>query len=94
MTPTTQTRHPWRATVRTIFAGTVAALSLLPTVAVTAGVDGVPLVAQAVVVAGAVTRVMALPGVDDFLRQFVPWLASAPADEQQTPGTLRGTTFH
>ncbi|SCL33454.1 hypothetical protein GA0074694_6234, partial [Micromonospora inyonensis] len=32
----TQTRHPWRATARTVFAAGVGALTLLPTVAVTA----------------------------------------------------------
>ncbi|MEV6798553.1 hypothetical protein AB0M91_09415 [Micromonospora rifamycinica] len=75
----TQTRHPWRATIRTVVAGTVGALSLLPEVALTAGVDTVPAVAQAVVVAGAVTRVLALPAVDAWMRQYVPWLATAPA---------------
>ncbi|MBM7083595.1 hypothetical protein [Micromonospora humidisoli] len=75
----TQTRHPWRATARTVVAGAVGALSLLPVVAVTAGVDAVPAVAQAVVVAGAITRVLALPGVDAWLRTYVPWLATAPS---------------
>ena len=74
----TQTRHPWRATVRTVVAALVGALSLLPTVAVTAGVDAVPAVAQAVTVAAAVTRVLALPGVDAWLRTYLPWLASSP----------------
>ncbi|MFG3602582.1 hypothetical protein [Micromonospora chersina] len=82
MTPTTQTRHPWRATVRTIFAALVALLSLLPTIAAVAGVDTVPLVAQALAVAAAVTRVLAIPDVDTFLRRFLPLLASAPVDEE------------
>ena len=72
----TQTRHPWRATVRTLFAVTVALLSLLPVVAATAGIDTVPAVAQVLVVTGAVTRVLALPQVDDFLRRFLSWLAT------------------
>ncbi|MFY1669484.1 hypothetical protein ACN27G_05950 [Plantactinospora sp. WMMB334] len=83
-TPTpapTQTRHPWRATVRTGVAAVLGAVSLLPTVAVTAGVDAVPAVAQAVVVAGAITRVMALPGVDEWLRRFAPWLATEPTPD-------------
>lgn len=79
MEPTpTQTRHPWRATARTVAAATIGALSLLPTVAVTAGIDTVPAVAQAVTVAAAVTRVLALPAVDAWLRTYVPWLAAAP----------------
>jgi predicted Kef-type K+ transport protein len=71
MTPT-QTRHPWRATARTIFAALVGVLSLLPAIAVTAGVDTVPAVAQAVVIAGAITRVLANPAMDAWLRRFVP----------------------
>lgn len=78
---TTQIRHPWRATARTVFAVTVALLSLLPTIALAAGVDDVPLIAQALGVAAAVTRVLALPGVEAFLQRYLPWLASAPANE-------------
>ncbi|MCX4468975.1 hypothetical protein OOK41_01375 [Micromonospora sp. NBC_01655] len=75
----TQTRHPWRATVRTAFAVTVALLTLLPVAAAAGGVDTVPAVAQLLAVAAAVTRVLALPAVDEFLRAFLPWLAAAPA---------------
>lgn len=102
-TPTTQTRHPWRATARTAFAATVAVLSLLPTVAIAGGVDDVPLIAQALAVATAVTRVLALPGVEDFFQRFLPFLAAAPAGEvlpavsPAAPDTLSqrstGTTF-
>lgn len=46
-----------------------------------AGIDEVPAVAQAVTVATAVTRVLALPGVDAWLRTYLPWLASTPADK-------------
>lgn len=83
MTPTpTQTRYPWRATARTVFAALVGGISLLPLVAVTAGVDAVPAVAQVVAVSAAVTRVLALPGVDAWLRRFVPWLAAEPEPPQ------------
>ncbi|MEU0151511.1 hypothetical protein [Micromonospora fulviviridis] len=87
--PTTQTRHPWRATARTIFAAVVALLSLLPTIAAVAGVDAVPLIAQALTVAAAVTRILAIPGVDDFLRRYLPFLASAPAAELPPPPLAR-----
>lgn len=76
--PPTQTRHPWRATARTIFAAGVGLLSLLPLIAMTAHVDTVPAVAQVLAIAGAVTRVLALPGVDGWLRRWVPWLATEP----------------
>jgi hypothetical protein len=83
MTPTTQTRHPWRATARTVLAALVGALSLVPTVATTTGLDTVPAVTQLIVVAGVITRILAVPGVDQWLRQFLPWLASAPASDVQ-----------
>lgn len=76
METSTQVRHPWRATIRTVLAGLLGAASLLPTIAVTAGVETVPAVAQAVAVAGVITRVMAVPGVDAWLRRYLPWLAS------------------
>lgn len=77
---TTQSRHPWRATIRTIFAAAVALLSLLPVIAATAGIDAVPAVAQVLVVAGAVTRVLALPGVERFMELYIPWLAASPVE--------------
>lgn len=85
----TQSRHPWRAMTRTAVAGILGGVSLIPTVAVAAGVDAVPAVAQAVVVAAAITRVLAMPAVDRWLRTYLPWLATAPA-EQLPPGTYRG----
>ncbi|WP_435589819.1 hypothetical protein [Micromonospora aurantiaca (nom. illeg.)] len=74
----TQTRHPWRATLRTLAAAIVGAITLIPVVAVTAGVDTVPAVAQVIAVATAVTRVLALPAVDAWLRRYLPWLATTP----------------
>ena len=77
---TTQSRHPWRATVRTIFAAGVALLTLLPVSAATAGSAPVPASAQVLLVAGAVTRVLALPGVEKFLELYIPWLAASPVE--------------
>lgn len=81
----TQTAHPWRATTRTIFAAGVALLTLLPVIAATAGIDTIPAIAQVLVVAGAVTRVLALPGVEDFLESYFPWLAARPAAHTTDP---------
>lgn len=75
----TQTRHPWRATARTVLAAAVGAASLLPTVVAVAHLDAVPAVGQAVAVAGVMTRILAIPGVDAWLRRYAPWLAAAPA---------------
>lgn len=88
MSTPTQTRHPWRATVRTIVAVAVAMAALLPLIVAASGVDEtVPVVAVVLAVAGAITRVMALPQVDEFLARFVPWLAAAPEDTSTDPLT-------
>lgn len=74
----TQARHPWRATARTVFAAVVALLSLLPMIAATAGVDTVPAVAQFLAVVATVTRVLASPAIEGFLKQYLPFLAAEP----------------
>jgi hypothetical protein len=74
----TQTRHPWRATLRTLVAAGLGLLSILPEVLAGAGLDHTAYGAQILVVSGAVTRVLAIPGVEVWVRQFVPWLAAAP----------------
>jgi hypothetical protein len=77
LTPT-QTRHPWRATLRTIVAAGVGLAALAPTIAVTAHVDTVPAVVEILGVCGVVTRVLAAPGVDRWVRRYLPWLAASP----------------
>lgn len=77
----TQSRHPWRATLRTIFATGLALASLAPTVVAVGGLDelaATPAVAQVLAVCGIVTRVMAIPGVNDLLRKVLPFLATDP----------------
>ncbi|MEV7962424.1 hypothetical protein [Oerskovia paurometabola] len=80
---TTQEQRPWRTTVRTTFQAVLALAALTP-FALEAVADGDP--AQlgggaviALTVAGAITRVMAVPAVNTFLQRFVPWLAAEPA---------------
>lgn len=78
-TKPTQSEHPWRATVRTVFAFVVALAAILPQVVEASGVDEtIGWVAALLAVAGGITRIMAVPGVDDLLTRFVPWLAAAP----------------
>lgn len=81
MSEPTQTRHPWRTVTRTLFQVSLALASLLPTVAVANGLDTKAGVAQVLAVCLVITRVMAMPAVNDFLRAFVPWLAADPAVE-------------
>lgn len=82
----TQVRMPWRTVARTLFQMVVT------------GAAATPLILQAVyqrdpqtltgagalalTVAGAITRVMALPVVEDFLRRYVPALAASPAPRE------------
>ncbi|WP_228787004.1 hypothetical protein [Nocardia terpenica] len=70
-----QVAHPWQATARTVFAVVVALVSLIPVLAVAGGIDTVPAVAQVIAVCGAVTRVLAMPAVNDFIVRFLPFLA-------------------
>lgn len=72
----TQARHPWRATFRTVFQVGLALASLLPVIAVAGDVTTNQGVAQVLVVCAAITRIMAAPGVNEFLRRFAPWLAA------------------
>jgi hypothetical protein len=83
--PATQVTHPWRATLRTVIAATLASFPLLPTIANQLGLGAIPAVAGILVLVGAITRAMASPLVEDFLHEFVPWLAARPA-----PGTSSG----
>ena len=74
----TQTQHPWRATVRTAVAGVVALLTVVPFIVVSGHFETVPGVAQLLVVSAAVTRVLAIPAVNAWLTEYLPWLAAAP----------------
>lgn len=74
---TTQVRHPWRATVRTVLAAAVGLVPLLPIIAQTAGIAAVPWIAGVLVVAGAVTRVLAVPGVEAWLRKYISPISAA-----------------
>ncbi|HEX9230041.1 MAG TPA: hypothetical protein VF885_25865 [Arthrobacter sp.] len=77
-TPSTQTRHPWRATVRSIFAFLIGLAAAWGLIIEAAGVDpGVGWAATSLGIAAAVTRIMALPAVDYLLRStpLLAWLA-------------------
>ena len=83
MTISTQIKHPWRTTVRSAFQAVVAIAPLAAPLyfaathndpALATGIFG-----AMIAIAAAVTRIMALPGVDAFLTQFVPFLATQPA---------------
>lgn len=74
----TQVAHPGRATFRTVFQGAIAFAAILPLILSSAGIAPVGLAGILVVAAGAVTRVMALPAVENFLEKYIPILAAKP----------------
>lgn len=71
----TQIQHPWRATLRTWFAAIIAFAAMYPAIIAAAGLPDTAWVAVSVAVAGAITRIMALPAVNKFIGRFLPWLA-------------------
>jgi len=75
MTPT-QTQHPWRATARTVLAVVLALLPVLPQIIDEAGLAGYGWAAAVVAVAGFVTRVLAIPAVNELLSRL--GLSAAP----------------
>lgn len=87
----TQLRRPWRSTVRTTVQALIALATLAPLVAsgVYSSSSAYPaVVAQVLAVSGALSRIMALPAVEEFLRRFAPWLAAAPKPDSPLPTSL------
>lgn len=82
--PATQVKRPWRTTVRSTFQLLVALAVILPFVVEATGLEPevYPWLAGVLGVAAAVTRVMALPQVEAFLRRFAPWLAAEPEPQR------------
>lgn len=75
----TQVRRPWRTTVRSLFQAVVGFAAIVPLLVQAAGIDQtLPLVASGIAVSAAITRIMALPGVEAWLRAHVPFLAANP----------------
>jgi len=73
----TQTRHPWRAVTRTVVAAIIALVPVLIGTITELGLSG-PVVVTALAVLGGVTRVLAMPVVNRWLEDYVPWLAAEP----------------
>lgn len=83
MSTPTQVQRPWRATARTAFAVIVALAAMTPLLVDAAGLDETAgPIAGVLAIAGAITRIMALPAVEAFLARFLPWLAADPDAEQ------------
>lgn len=85
LTPTpTQVKSPWRATIRTVLQAAVAIATLLPFLlgGIYTDMEQAPiLVTQVLAVAAMLTRLMALPQVEVFLRRYMPFLAAEPSSD-------------
>lgn len=81
----TQIKHPSRATLRTAFAALVGLCALMPIITAQLGLDAdkLPWLAVPLAIAAAVTRILAIPAVEDFLQRFLPWLSAVPSDQDQ-----------
>lgn len=81
MTPT-QVKRPWRATIRTVFQALVSLAAIVPLISLSVeeatGYDlsGVPFVIAVLAVAAVITRVMAIPQVEGWIEQYLPFLAA------------------
>lgn len=75
---TTQERYPYRGATRTVFQMVVSLAAMWGVVVQAAGLPGWSWVAISLAVAAGITRVMALPDVEVFLRKFLPFLSAAP----------------
>lgn len=73
----------WRRVLRTLVAALVGLLPVLPAIADSLDVETVPVVATVLAVSAAVTRLLALPEVESWLRQFAPWFAADVYDKDK-----------
>lgn len=85
---TTQSQHPWRATIRTILAVIIAVAAMAPVVYTAATMQSPELAtgaaAATLTIAAAITRIMALPVVEAFLQRYIPWLAAGARGDEPT----------
>jgi hypothetical protein len=79
----TQVRHPWRATLRSVVPAVVTSLPLVPAVVAAWGAPGAVVAGGALGVFAALARVLTVPGVIVWLERWVPALAPAPPGEDR-----------
>lgn len=73
---TTQETNPVRTTIRTIFQMVVSLAAMWFLIVEALGISQtIPWVASSIAVAAAITRLMAVPQVNEWLSTYIPWLA-------------------
>lgn len=80
----TQTRYPWRATLRTVAVAALALLPILPDIARAADIDTIPFVVTFLSVTAAIQRVIAIPAFDRWLKDNFKSLSAAPTDSPES----------
>ncbi|WP_280471016.1 hypothetical protein [Nocardia cyriacigeorgica] len=80
----TQVQHPNRATARTVFQLVVGLMAALPLILADLGVEATTtgVIGIALGVSAAVTRIMAIPAVNNALERFLPALAADAGDSE------------
>lgn len=79
-----QVLHPWRATIRTVFATLIAGLVVIIPYAATVDWSDTSAYGLAVAVTALATRVLADPRVENYLRHRASWLSADPHPEKDT----------
>lgn len=75
----TQVQYPSRTVIRTVLQVLLGLSVLIPEIISELGLNtGLPLIAGVLVICGGIARVMAMPAVNAFLSQWLPWLAPVP----------------
>lgn len=76
----TQVHHPWKTTIRTMFQALIAFASMAPFIyAAATGDNADEATGWSVVglgIAAGISRVMAIPAVNEFIVKFIPFLSA------------------
>lgn len=87
--PPTQTRHPWRATVRTVIIATIGAIPIIAELtnglAATYG-EAIPLLAQSAIITAIISRVLTTPAAEEWLARYIPSLAAEDYSKSPSMG--------
>ncbi|ATL65153.1 hypothetical protein [Nocardia terpenica] len=78
-----QVRYPWRTVARTLFQLIVGVAAAMPALVGALGLPSSAGVAGALAISAALTRLMAIPAVDDALALVAPWLAAEPGQRSR-----------
>lgn len=82
--PASQNLRPWQAVARSTVAAAVGLLPVIPIIVDAFDLEAVPIAVTAMTVGAAVTRILATPEVETWLRANVPWFAAGAYDDVQS----------